>query len=164
MSFTTTAIGEDDLNKEGKDGGERVGKRTLYCDPEGKMSIGISQIHPETGIYQSDYVPVGMGLRMVVSNGHTKVLVRAESKLVVEYIKDMSKASWNTWFILNKIRKLIPHYFDIIHIYREANRAADAIADLHPDVEYLEILPSSFAQDLKMIIHEDKSGKLYDRV
>ncbi|KAF6155805.1 hypothetical protein GIB67_039136 [Kingdonia uniflora] len=52
-----------------------------------------------------------------------------------------------------KIAKL--EYFDIIHIYSETNRAADALAGLHFDVEYIEIIQSSFSEDLKKSSHED---------
>ncbi|KAF6134320.1 hypothetical protein GIB67_005712 [Kingdonia uniflora] len=52
-------------------------------------------------------------------------------------------------------------YFDINHIYKETNRAADHIVDLHPDEEYFEVLTNSFSNDLNTIVNEDVEGKWY---
>ena len=49
-------------------------------------------------------------------------------------------------------------------MYRETNRAADFLSKLLPTVRFIELVPSSFAEDLKKIIFEDKSGRVYDRL
>ncbi|KAF6140027.1 hypothetical protein GIB67_001768 [Kingdonia uniflora] len=123
------------------------------------------------GTYKSLSVPilelraVEMGLQMAVEIGKKRVLARANLKTVVGYVKNMKSAPWNTWHILNRIKKLIEQleYFDIHHCYKETNKAADSLADLQPNSEYLDILPSSFSEDLKKIIQVDSEGKWYDR-
>ena len=49
-------------------------------------------------------------------------------------------------------------------MYREANRAADFLSKVLPSAKFLEIVSSSFAEDLKKIVFDDKAGRIYDRL
>ncbi|KAF6163558.1 hypothetical protein GIB67_002563 [Kingdonia uniflora] len=42
--------------------------------------------------------------------------------------------------------------------FRETNGAADYLAGLHVGADWVEFTPSSFAQDLKDIIHRESMG------
>ncbi|KAF6152140.1 hypothetical protein GIB67_031462 [Kingdonia uniflora] len=116
-----------------------------------------------SGTMDSNFVPmlelntIEMGLRCTVEKGHKKVLVGCDSNTVVGGIKNMNTAPWET---INKIRQWITQlgFFDIVHIFRETNGASDSLAGLHPDIEYVEIIQSSFSEDLNKNCYEDEIG------
>ncbi|KAF6143526.1 hypothetical protein GIB67_029695 [Kingdonia uniflora] len=54
-------------------------------------------------------------------------------------------------------------FFEIGHEYRETNRLADGLADLHPDTTYMELHPNDLPEGLKRITQEDIIG-VYFRV
>ena len=51
-----------------------------------------------------------------------------------------------------------------MHVFREANQLADAIAALDPTSEYQELDIGTMSNVLLEIVEGDRQGKLYQRV
>ncbi|OVA04174.1 hypothetical protein BVC80_8707g21 [Macleaya cordata] len=104
------------------------------------------------------------GLKLALNYGITNMRIGTDSKVVSSYFNSPnSKPPWHVAGIWDRIQNLRAN-FDVClveHIFRQTNRAVDKLASLRHTSEFLEITLSSFAEDLKKIIFEDKEGKEY---
>ena len=93
-------------------------------------------------------------------------MVASDSQCVVQLLQRPTAPPWRLIGLIRRIERLRESFegFQIQHVYREANRAADFLSKVLPSAKFLEIVPSSFAEDLKKIVFDDKAGRIYDRL
>ncbi|OVA07501.1 hypothetical protein BVC80_39g4 [Macleaya cordata] len=75
--------------------------------------------------------------------------VGTDSKIIISYVTHVVDPPWIAIPIMRYIHQMIEalDFFEIQHIYRDTNMVADHLAGMEPSVEFLEIIPSSFAED-----------------
>ncbi|OVA04877.1 hypothetical protein BVC80_1215g6 [Macleaya cordata] len=143
----------------------------LIRDSRGEViaaAAGRSREPVDITIHELQGLEIGLKLAGTY-NGIERISVGTDSQTVV-YQYDLLKrwpqaklpsdATRDIWDrIIGMIDQL--EHFQIKHIDRKKNRAADVLADLRPDSEYEEIDPSDFSDKLQKIIVEDKSSKHY---
>ncbi|OVA01154.1 Ribonuclease H domain [Macleaya cordata] len=142
-----------------------AGFGVIIRDDEGKvLAVDAGSLKPKS-ITVHELHGLEMGLRLAISSDFRSLQVGMDSTTVITYVQQSVVPPWATIPIMQSIRQMIRglDYFQIQHIYHETNRAADHLASLYPSAEFLEIVLSSFVEDLKKIIFEDKSGKAYYR-
>lgn len=82
--------------------------------------------------YVAELWGVFEGLHLLRMRGYAKVLVQVDSAVVVQAITGDQMGSTSGWSLLREIRKLLRLVWEVkvVHVYREANRCADAMAAL----------------------------------
>ncbi|OVA04232.1 hypothetical protein BVC80_1403g18 [Macleaya cordata] len=106
-----------------------------------------------------------IGLRLASLHSYRRIQVEVDSSAVVAYVNRRVTPPWMAIPIMRSIWHMIRglEVFSIQHVYRETNRAADHLASLYPSTDFVEIIPSSFAEDLKKIVFDDMIGRAYLR-
>ncbi|XP_019052801.1 PREDICTED: uncharacterized protein LOC109114513 [Nelumbo nucifera] len=71
------------------------------------------------------------GLHLLVALNLEKIMVELDSKLMIDILNSICAAPWKLWFWLSQVQELRNRLnFFCVHIYREANQPADALAKL----------------------------------
>ncbi|OVA20356.1 hypothetical protein BVC80_157g173 [Macleaya cordata] len=104
-----------------------------------------------------------IGLRLTSLHGYRRIQVGVDSSAVVVYVNRRVTPPWMAIPIMHSIWHMICglEVFSIQHAYRKTNRAADHLASLYPSADFVKIIPSSFAEDLKKIVFDDMIGRAY---
>lgn len=84
---------------------------------------------------------VEVGLILAENNGVRDVIVGTDSTNCVQYIKHNTPPPWQAIPIVRRIKQMIQrlNHFDIVHIFRETNRAADHLASLFIDTQVFNL-------------------------
>ena len=80
--------------------------------------------------YVAEAMALREGLRQALQAGHSHIIVEGDSKTLINGIIGSSPIPWRIKFLIQDIRRLAKHYAKVqfIHVWREANFVADAIA------------------------------------
>ncbi|OVA03368.1 Ribonuclease H domain [Macleaya cordata] len=152
------------VNTNGSLNNSRAGIVALLRDSNGD-AIGVvaGQVKPSS-IAVNELQAIEAGLALVLRHRFCKVCIGTDSKTALSYLLSVEKKlPWRAQRSWNNIMKMMPsfEYFNAFHIIRQTNRAADCLARLRPAVELIKFTLSSFVQDLKDIIFDDRRGKVY---
>lgn len=106
------------------------------------------------------------GLKLATLHNKMRLEISTDSSTVFSYLTTQKPVSWELRHIVCRIRTELSKLEEYAckHDYRETNRAADLLASTFPNSEFIEFTPSSFAEDLKKIVYEDRVGKVYLRL
>ncbi|XP_059068482.1 uncharacterized protein LOC131858992 [Cryptomeria japonica] len=99
-------------------------------------SIGSKSIHlGQTTNNTDEFLSLIEGLKMCRELRIHKVEIEGDSALIINAIRNKGMSNWKLKGILDKALELLNYFtdFTINHIYREANLAADALANLGAD-------------------------------
>lgn len=119
------------------DGGSRgnpgqAGIGVLIEDTEGNIIKEVSQYIGDQTNNVAEYKALSRGLEVALDLGVTKITCYLDSELVVKQIKGEYKVK-NEGMIsmFNMVKPLVKQFdkFDIVHIKRELNKKADALAN-----------------------------------
>ncbi|KAF6152968.1 hypothetical protein GIB67_021573 [Kingdonia uniflora] len=100
---------------------------------------------------------VYLGAKLAHKVAIRRVIFYCDSKTIVNMIKIGEVTSWKDRRLLDKIMIELNkfEFWDIIHQYRETNRAADLLAKPFDIMGYFEIELGDFDEELNLIIEED---------
>ncbi|KAF6166489.1 hypothetical protein GIB67_038226 [Kingdonia uniflora] len=117
---------------------------------------------PSASIPVMELKVVEMGIVLAGKHNRKRVIIVTYSTIALLYLTGKLNPTWDTKNLVHRIRAMMGKLeaWEIRFNYRETNEAADFLAGLHPGVDWVEFLPSSFAQDLKDIIHREKGHVL----
>ncbi|OVA01778.1 Ribonuclease H domain [Macleaya cordata] len=153
------------INTDGSLNDGATGFGAIIRDEEGDaLTAVVGSSVPKTITYH-ELQGLEAGLRLTASHNYRNVQVGTDSITVLSYFQQPIDPPWIAIPIMRRICKMIQNLksFQIQHIYRQTNRAADHLASLYRTSDFLEIVPSAFAEDLKKIVFDDKVGKAYYR-
>ncbi|OVA01097.1 Ribonuclease H domain [Macleaya cordata] len=154
------------LNSDGSLNNDSGGFGAILRDRCGDAISAVAGSSRPSSVIHHELQGVEAGLKLASSYGFRKICVGSDSQTVVSYFNiTKAKPPWQEKHLWRRIQRLV-HQFDtfkVEHVYRDTNRAADHLASLRPSCEFLEIIPSSFSEDLKKIIFEDKCNFVYFR-
>ncbi|KAF6172343.1 hypothetical protein GIB67_024965 [Kingdonia uniflora] len=90
--------------------------------------------------------------------------VSTDATTTIWYIKSKSEPPWGARWLVKENIEMIDQMvsFNIMHIFRETNRAADHLAGMYPGVPCFEVPIEEFSEGLKKFIDEDAMGKEYE--
>ncbi|OVA20171.1 Ribonuclease H domain [Macleaya cordata] len=152
------------INTDGSLNQTGAGFGAIIRNTEGEvLAAAAGTVSPST-ITCHELQAIESGLVLANKLNLRRVTIGSDSQVVCSYFNSpSSKPPWNLIPLWNRIKRLSLNLqsLTVKHIYRETNRAADFLANTHPMVEFIELAPSSFAEDLKKIIFEDKIGCIY---
>lgn len=84
---------------------------------------------------------------------------------VLACMEGKNKPPWHAKTMIRRKHVITPRessHYSIL--FTEANRLADSRASKLPTSANVEVIPSSFAENMKTVVYGDKSGKLYLRM
>ncbi|OVA14100.1 Ribonuclease H domain [Macleaya cordata] len=153
------------INTDGSLNGDVAGFGAIIRDEEGNVLAAATGSSPPKTIILHELQGLETGLKLAHMHKFRNVQIGTDSMAVLSYVQRSINPPWVAITVLRNIRRMIQSFesFHICHIYRETNEAADHLASLYPTSGFLEVIPSSFAEDLKKIIFDDKNGKAYPR-
>ncbi|KAF6134947.1 hypothetical protein GIB67_023306 [Kingdonia uniflora] len=98
-----------------------------------------------------------LGIRLAIC----KVILYSDSGKAVHLLQRNGKHSWQVGRIVARIKTLMASFESCIieNVLREINAAADHLSKIKPTEGFIELSPSEFSNELRIIIEEDASGK-----
>ncbi|OVA12668.1 Ribonuclease H domain [Macleaya cordata] len=153
------------INTDGSLLSEVAGYGAIIRDESGTALVAVvGRSQPKTVILH-ELQSLEAGLCLAASHGFRRFHVGTDSKIIVSCVTRVVDPPWIAIPIMRSIHRMIkaPDFFKIQHIYRDTNKAVDHLVGMYPSAEFLEIIPSSFAKDLKKIVFDDKSGLSFSR-
>ncbi|OVA06141.1 Ribonuclease H domain [Macleaya cordata] len=153
------------VNTDGSLKTDIAGYGAIVRDRPGNVLAAVTGSSNPRSITLHEFQGVEAGLLLAASRGLRRISVRSDSMVVVSILNSSITPPWHTRAVYHRIKMLVSRFdhCDFRHVFRETNRAADHLASLYPTAEYHEVLPSSFAEDMKKIVFEDSVGKMYRR-
>ncbi|OVA18802.1 Ribonuclease H domain [Macleaya cordata] len=153
------------LNTDGSLCDDFAGFGAIIRNEDGEVQAAAAGSSSPISVAVHELQGLEIGLRLAFLHGFHRIQVGVDSKQVIAYVQRLATPPWIAIPIMRSIWHMIRglEEFSIQHVYRETNRAADHLASLYPSAVFVEITPSSFAEDLKKIIFYDKAGKAYPR-
>lgn len=106
------------------------------------------------------------GLKLARSHEARKLEISTDSHGMLLQLTNKKLPAWDLRHVHARIKRELEQLegYKLYHHYRETNKAADYLARSFPNCAYVEFTPSSFAEDLKKIVYEDKIGKQFKRM
>ncbi|XP_061998960.1 uncharacterized protein LOC133716267 [Rosa rugosa] len=101
-------------------------------DTNGNLTMAMSKNIGTTTVPTAEATALRDSLWMAIQKGYKNVQVEGDSKIVIDAVNGKISPPWRLAQIINDIRKIVCNFESISfsHIYREANFAADACANL----------------------------------
>ncbi|OVA00235.1 hypothetical protein BVC80_23g39 [Macleaya cordata] len=152
------------INTAGSLSQSGAGYSDILRDHIGDAIAAVSGTSRPLSITIHELQGIEAGLLLASEYSISCICIASDSKVAVSYFSSKNKeVPWRATRVWKRIQRLTKRFeiCNIVHIYRETNRAADYLAKLRHTTEFLVFTPCSFAQDLKDIVFEDKMGKLY---
>ncbi|CAJ2664280.1 unnamed protein product [Trifolium pratense] len=121
------------LNTDGASKDNQVGGcGGLIRECQGNWCGGFSKKLGNCSAYEVELWGVYEGLRLAWERGFKKVELRVDSMVVAYTLKNGSKGSVVGWRLVQQIRRFLELDWEIkiCHSYREANKCADALANI----------------------------------
>nr|XP_027093558.1 uncharacterized protein LOC113713956 [Coffea arabica] len=134
-------------------------------DLEGRLIFAFYKEFGEKGVLQAEALAVLEGLRVCAAKGVQEVLVEVDSAVLMSLVKSSALGGWSHCNLLRQIRRLLDQVsVSFIHIFCEANMAADRLAALqgYPSMVFdsVQQLPREIRGCLAMDAREFPSLRL----
>lgn len=100
-------------------------------------------------------------------NGYMKVIVEGDSKIIIDYLNNIAKASWEIKDLLDDYKIMLQYFqhYKIHHTFREGNIAADAMANFGLRQEVLKYWDfSNLSNQLEETLAKDSRLGVIDRL
>lgn len=169
VRWLTPRMGWVKLNTDGASRGNpgNAGCGGLIRGPGGELHEVFAARCGSCSCTRAELLGVMRGLAVAWNAGHRRVQLSVDSMVVVQLRMDTTIPNSPFFHIIKKCRSMIRRHgweVAIQHCYREANRAADWLANFGVDMEqrfhYFEAIPS----DLRNVLLEDLSGMTIARI
>jgi ribonuclease HI len=127
---------------------------------------GFAKALGDTTAYMAVLWGIYEGLRLAQRRGVTRLELRTDSQVIAQSLKDSTSGSIRGCALMKRIRSLLnePWEIEIIHVFREANRCADVLANMGSEgisgIEFFVSPPSSARQ----IVEDDARGVSFPRL
>jgi ribonuclease HI len=110
----------------------RAGCGGVLRSDTGVWIEGFSKALGDTTAYMAELWGIYEGLRLAHRRGVTRLELRTDSQVIAQSLQNQTNGSIMGGALLRKIRDLLngPWEVKIIHVYREANRCADMLANM----------------------------------
>ncbi|KAK2417534.1 Polynucleotidyl transferase, ribonuclease H superfamily protein [Trifolium repens] len=134
----------------------------LRCD-KGTWIEGFTKALGDTTAYIAELWGIYEGLRLAQRRGVTRLEMQIDSQVIAQTLKDNTNGSGMGCALIKRIRSLLDGQWEvkIMHIYREANRCADMLANMGSEgvseIEFFERPPSRVLQ----IVEDDVRSVSY---
>jgi ribonuclease HI len=122
------------------DGAARTNDKTAGCggvlrDDRGMWLVGFAKALGDTTAYMAELWGIYEGLKLAKHRGTTRIEVRTDSQVIARSLKERRKGSRMGCTLMQKIRRLLDGNWEvnILHVFREANRCADMLANMGCD-------------------------------
>lgn len=116
-------------------------------------------------VYVAEASSLLMGIKAALALNIRKILIEGDNLLVINAVNRIWSPPWTVDHLIKQILVLLHQfdYWEIRHIFREANQAADWISNVGHLIESsMEIQDLSHSR-LSLILQHDASGMLYSR-
>jgi ribonuclease HI len=156
------------LNSDGaaKIGSKRAGCGGLLRNDAGVWIDGFVKKLGDTNAYMAELWGIYEGLKLALRHGVMHLELRTDSQIIVQSLQNSKEGSILGCALMKKIKRLVdgPWEVRIIHIFREANRCADMLANMGCESSsgtvYFDKPPSRVAQ----IVEDDIRGVSFPRL
>ncbi|PRQ58228.1 putative ribonuclease H [Rosa chinensis] len=124
--------GKIKINFDGSVSSSKAACGFICRDTNGNLTTAVSKKIGTNTVPTAEVIALRDSLWMAAQKGYKNVQVEGDSKLVIDAVNGKISPPWRLAQIINDIRKIICNFDSISfsHIYREANFAADACANL----------------------------------
>ena len=105
------------------------------------------------------------GIRLAIDHGARNLIIEGDNLLVINFLLGKWSTLWQLANTIDDIKRLLHHteHWEARHVYREANRAADWLANVgHLVDDYMDINCNE-SSTLSSIIVSDKLGLTLER-
>jgi ribonuclease HI len=115
---------------------------------QGTWIEGFTKALGDTTAYIAELWGIYEGLRLAQRRGVTRLEMQTNSQVIAQTLKDNTNGSGMGGALIKRIRSLLDGQWEvkIMHIYREANRSADMLANMGSEgasgIEFFERPPS----------------------
>jgi ribonuclease HI len=168
IKWLKPAIGWFVLNS---DGAAKISDRKAGCggvlrSDKGIWVEGFAKALGDTTAYMAELWGIYEGLCLAQRRGVMRLEVRTDSQVIAQSLKNNNSGSIMGCSLMKRIRNLLdgPWEIRIIHVFREANRCADALANMgsegYSGIEVFVSPPSKVRQ----IVDEDARGVSFPRL
>jgi len=128
-----------------------AGASVLFISPEGKQLKYVLQILLSATNNEAEYEALLIGLRVAVSLGNKRLLTYGDSSVIINQVNkdwDCTKETMDAYCA--EVHKLEKHFqgLEILHVMRDLNVAADALAKL--GLDRAQVPPDVFVQELQV--------------
>ncbi|KAL5713702.1 hypothetical protein ACHQM5_015754 [Ranunculus cassubicifolius] len=141
----------------------------LIRNSQGEAFVAFSSFIPYINdIDLAELWAIRRGLELAISEGVDYINIDTDSKRAVEYIYTaIEKCPVSVKNCVNEIQALLKSFvsWHCKHVFRETNKAADYLSRYATTAEEEGIIiqPRYFPYELKKIVEDDESGRLYVR-
>jgi ribonuclease HI len=156
------------LNTDGaaKQSEKKAGCGGVIRDNNGSWIDGFAKALGDTTAYMAELWGIYEGLKLAYHKGVKNLELRTDSAVLANSLQDRKKGSVMGCVLMRKIRTLLdgPWEIRIIHVYREANRCADMLANMGSEgtsgIVYFANPPSRVVQ----LVDDDVRGVSFPRL
>ncbi|XP_059070682.1 uncharacterized protein LOC131860303 [Cryptomeria japonica] len=138
---------------------QRKRQKDVVRDEEGSL---VGAICGPVGVASNKILEITTleeGLKLVCSNGFTKVMIEGDSQIILNGIIKNGFTNWRSNAWIQRIKSLIDKLLDyqVHHIYREGNKVADFLANKGISESRPVVMSSVEAgfRDLQKILYND---------
>jgi ribonuclease HI len=119
-----------------------------------------------TSAYMAELWGIYEGLSKVKDYGVQNLEVQIDSKVLACSLQEGKLGSVTDWSLIKKIKALLNYLWNvkIIHIYREANRCIDILANIDCLSATNTIVYDHFPQELIQVLADDCRGVAFPRL
>lgn len=113
-------------------------------------------------IITAELLAIFQGIKLALDNGYNQIIIESDSKEAVDYLRRGIITSCAFSTLLSDIFRLMSVMEDIkiVHVYREANKVADALAkwglNQETPTHYFDVVPDF----CKTVLLADRAGML----
>jgi ribonuclease HI len=162
IGWITPSHGWFALNSDGamKAKERRAGCGGVLRSDTGVWIEGFAKALGDTTAYMAELWGIYEGLSLAHRRGVTRLEIRTDSQVIAHSLQNKTNGSIMGGTLIRKIRDLLngPWEVKIIHVYREANRCADMLANMGSEgiggIEFFVNPPDRVRQ----IVREDSRG------
>jgi ribonuclease HI len=156
------------LNSDGaaKTSDRKAGCGGVLRSDNGTWIEGFAKAVGDTTAYMAELWGIYEGLHLAQRRGVMRLELRTDSHIIAQCLKDSKSGSIRGCALVKKIRSLLnePWEIRIIHVFREANRCADVLANMGSEgdsgIEFFSSPPSRARQ----IVEDDIRGVSFPRL
>ena len=104
----------------------------ILRNTDGNPLLASSNSCGKSNVLCAEAFALRAGLYAALLNGHKKIMVEGDSKIVIDCLNNKCSIPWKILSIIKDIQTLAKLFSEIsfTHIWREANFAADAVANI----------------------------------
>ncbi|KAF5179789.1 hypothetical protein FRX31_030625 [Thalictrum thalictroides] len=111
-------------------------------------------------------IAVERGLKLAEHMGLRRIMVQTDSMQVARILNGLTYPTWRVESMVQHIKALRGSFEEVTvqHVYREANKVADALATTSPATNVTTFFAYPMGNVIDSLLHNDANGTLYLRM